>query len=418
MSNTLQEKIVANIQNAQELELLYRKNGSAFSNAFNTVYNEISQYPLAQGWNERLNYKQDDNFLFSKQDLIFAAITIFISGWIAKLPDLMGWNQDLFMSRNICFIFFEIILLFFAWKEKASLKKIAISVGIFLLACIYINLLPKDDNSQTILLSCIHLPIFLWSMVGFIFTGNQYNNPAKRIGFLRFNGDLVVMSAVISLSGALFTAITMNLFLLIGINIQQFFANYFVRWALPAIPIVSTILVRQNPQLVGKVSPIIAKIFSPLVFIMLTVFLIAVISTGKDPYNDREYLLLFNAMLIGVMAIILFSLTEVSKGMTSKWHLMLLLALSLLTIIDDGIAISAIMYRLSAFGVSPNRIAVLGSNVLILLNLVGVSYQIFRVLKFNLEITSVEKTIAFFLPVYSTWASVVAFILPFLFHLK
>jgi hypothetical protein len=210
----------------------------------------------------------------------------------------------------------------------------------------------------------------------------------------------------------------MNLFLLIGINIQQFFANYFVRWALPAIPIVSTILVRQNPQLVGKVSPIIAKIFSPLVFIMLTVFLIAVISTGKDPYNDREYLLLFNAMLIGVMAIILFSLTEVSKGMTSKWHLMLLLALSLLTIIDDGIAIYAIMYRLSAFGVSPNRIAVLGSNVLILLNLVGVSYQLFRVLKFNLEITSVEKTIAFFLPVYSAWAAVVAFILPFLFHMK
>lgn len=418
MSNSLQEKIVANIQNAQELELLYRKNGSAFSNAFNSVYHQISEYPLAQGWNERLNYKQDDSFLFSKQDLIFATITIFISGWIAKLPDLMGWKQDLFISRNIGFIFFEMILLFFAWKEKVSVKKIAISIGIFLLACIYINLLPIDDNSQTILLSYIHLPIFLWSIVGFIFTGNQFNNSSKRIGFLRFNGDLLVMSAVIALSGALFTAITMNLFLLIGINIQEFFANYFVRWALPAIPIVSTILVRQNPQLVGKVSPIIAKIFSPLVFIMLTVFLIAVISTGKDPYNDREYLLLFNGMLIGVMAIILFSLTEVSKGMGSKWHLMLLLALSLLTIIDDGIAISAIMYRLSAFGVSPNRIAVLGSNVLILLNLVGVSYQLFRVLKFNQETTSVEKTIAFFLPVYSAWAAVVAFILPFLFHMK
>ena len=168
MSNTLQEKIVANIQNAQELELLYRKNGSAFSNAFNSVYHQISEYPLAQGWNERLNYKQDDSFLFSKQDLIFAAITIFISGWIAKLPDLMGWNQDLFMSRNIGFIFFEMILLFFAWKEKASVKKITIAIGIFLVACIYINLLPKDDNSQTILLSCIHLPIFLWSIAGLL----------------------------------------------------------------------------------------------------------------------------------------------------------------------------------------------------------------------------------------------------------
>ena len=191
-----------------------------------------------------------------------------------------------------------------------------------------------------------------------------------------------------------------------------------MRWGLPAIPIVATILVRQNPQLVGKVAPIIAKIFSPLVFIMLTVFLFAVISTGKDPYNDREYLLIFNAMLIGVMAIILFSLTEVSKRSGSKWQMALLLALTLLTIIDDGIAISAIVYRLSAFGVSPNRITVLGSNLLILLNLVAISYQLFRVLKFNQETTSVEKTIAFFLPIYSSWAAIVAFLFPLVFHMK
>ena len=418
MNNPLQEEIINNIHNAQELELLYRKDAKVFSKAFNNVISDISQYPLAQAWNVRLNYKQDDNFVFSKQDLIFTAITIFISGWIAKLPDLMGWTQDIFFSRNFGFIFFEMILLFFAWKEKTSIKKIVISIGIFVIACIYINLLPKDDNSQTILLSCIHLPIFLWSMVGFIFTGNEFNSTAKRIGFLRFNGDLLVMSAVISLSGALFTAITMNLFLLIGMNIQEFFANYIVRWGLPAIPIVATILVRQNPQLVGKVAPIIAKIFSPLVFIMLTVFLFAVISTGKDPYNDREYLLIFNAMLIGVMAIILFSLTEVSKRSGSKWQMALLLALTLLTIIDDGIAISAIMYRLSAFGVSPNRITVLGSNLLILLNLVAISYQLFRVLKFNQETTSVEKTIAFFLPIYSSWAAIVAFLFPLVFHMK
>lgn len=418
MNTSLGQQIMSNIQNAQELELLYRKNGTTFLKAFNNVFGEISHHPLAQAWNERLNYKQDDHFLLSKQELLFAAVGVFIAGWIAKLPSLLGWDQGVFTSRNISFIFFEIILLFFAWKEKVSNKKIAVALGTFAFACIFINLLPKDPNSQTILLSCIHLPIFLWSIVGFTFTGNEFNNPAKRIEFLRFNGDLIVMSAVIALSGALFTAITMNLFLLIGINLQNFFANYVVRWGLPAIPILSTILVRQYPQLVGKVSPIIAKIFSPLVFIMLSVFLIAVITTGKDPYNDREYLLIFNAMLIGVMAIILFSLTEVSKGTSNKWQVILLFALSLLTIIDSGIAISAIVYRLSSFGMSPNRIAVLGSNLLMLLNLIAISYQLFRVIKLNDEATEVEKTIASFLPVYSAWAAAVAFVLPFLFQLK
>ena len=418
MSNPLEEKIIQHIEDAHALEMLYRKNNSAFSNALKNVLPSVEAYPLAKAWDERLNYKQDEHFILSKNDVIFATIAIFIAGCIAKLPTIFNWDLDHFMSRNIGFIFFEMILFFFAWKEKIDIKRLLVPIGIFILSVVYINFLPNNNNSQTIILACIHLPIFLWSIVGFTFTGNEFNNPSRRIGFLRFNGDLLVMSAVMALSGALFTAITINLFLLIGVNIQEFFANYVVRWGLPAIPILSTILVRQYPQLVGKVSPIIAKIFSPLVLIMLSVFLIAVITTGKDPYNDREYLLVFNAMLIGVMAIILFSLTEVSKGVGNRWHLMLLLALSLLAIIDSGIAISAIAFRLSTYGISPNRIAVLGSNLLILLNLVAVSYQLFKVLKYKQETSSVEKTIAIFLPVYSVWAAVVAFIFPLLFGMK
>ncbi|GAB1374555.1 hypothetical protein MASR1M46_14410 [Bacteroidales bacterium] len=64
----------------------------------------------------------------------------------------------------------------------------------------------------------------------------------------------------------------------------------------------------------GKVSPVIAKIFSPLVLIMLLVFLSAMAFSGKDPYNDREFLIIFNALLVGVMAIIFFSVAESSSG--------------------------------------------------------------------------------------------------------
>src|SRR5690606_10455512 len=97
---------------------------------------------------------------------------------------------------------------------------------------------------------------------------------------------------------------------LIGINIQQFFENYLVVFGLPAIPILATFLTHTNPQLVNKVSPIIAKLFSPAVLIMLLVYLAAIVYSGKDPYNDREFLLLFNSLLIGVMALIFFSVAE------------------------------------------------------------------------------------------------------------
>jgi hypothetical protein len=240
----------------------------------------------------------------------------------------------------------------------------------------------------------------------------------ERVGFLRFNGDLVVMGAVMVLSSALFTVITIGLYELIDIDIKDFYVDYVVTWGLPAIPIIATVLVINNPSLVGRVSPIIAKIFTPFIFVSLAIFLGAVISTGKDPYNDREFLVVFNGLLIGVMAIILFSLSEVTKGKNNKIQLLFLVGLSLLTIIDNGIALSAIVFRLAEYGVSPNRMAVLGSNILMLTHLSMIAYQLIKILNKDAELIDVEKTIGKFLPLYAAWTVIVVFLFPVLFGYK
>ncbi|MFM7223675.1 MAG: hypothetical protein ACKO03_09645, partial [Bacteroidota bacterium] len=273
-------------------------------------------------------------------------------------------------------------------------------------------------TSDSLILTWIHLPIFMWTLVGFAFSGNAIQNSSQRVGFLRFNGDLIVMLAVMQLAASLFTIITLGLYELIGINIRDFYIDYVVNWGLPALPLLATILVVNNPQLVGKVSPIIAKIFTPFVLISLAIFLGAVIATGKDPYNDRQFLLIFNALLIGVMAIILFSLSEATKTRQNKFQLIMLLALSLLTIMDNGIAISAIVFRLAEYGITPNRLAVLGSNVLMFMNLIGIAYQLLNVVKGKTDTESVEKVIAQFLPLYAIWCALVAFGFPLLFGFK
>ena len=53
---------------------------------------------------------------------------------------------------------------------------------------------------------------------------------------------------------------------------------------------------------------------------------------------------------------------------------MILFILSIITVIIDLIALSAIFYRLGTFGITPNRLAVLGSNILILGNLAIVNH--------------------------------------------
>jgi hypothetical protein len=149
--------------------------------------------------------------------------------------------------------------------------------------------------------------------------------------------------------------------------------------------------------------------------VSLAIFLGAVIGTGKDPFNDREFLVVFNGLLIGVMAIILFSLSEITKGKKNKIQLLFLVGLSLLTIIDNGIALSAIVFRLTEYGITPNRIAVLGSNLFMLSHLCMIAYQLIKILNKDAELIEVEKTIGKFLPLYTAWALVVVFFFPLLF---
>jgi NADH:ubiquinone oxidoreductase subunit K len=94
------------------------------------------------------------------------------------------------------------------------------------------------------------------------------------------------------------------------------------------------------------------------------------------------------------------------------------LLLSVVTIIVNGIALSAILFRISEWGMTPNRAAVLGGNVLILVNLLLVTLQLYKVLSKKANISAVGNAIAFYLPVYCVWATIVTFLFPFLFGFK
>jgi hypothetical protein len=126
--------------------------------------------------------------------------------------------------------------------------------------------------------------------------------------------------------------------------------------------------------------------------------------------------LVFNAVLIGVMAIILFSSTEATNNTSSKFNLIILFGLGLLAIIANAIALSAILFRLSEFGISPNRLAVLGANLLVFIHLLFVSYGLFNNLKGKASIQNIEADIALFIPVYAVWAAFVTFVMPFIFN--
>jgi len=414
----MKQEILSNLDNPTELEHLYRGNKITFTKAFNTIYPEIKENSTAQIWHLRLNYPQDEIFWGKRNDLIFIFIAALISGFIAKIPAFFGFSYELFLPKNIGFIVFPMLMLYFSRKHNLGINQMLLPIISILLSVLYINFLPEINDSNSILLACIHLPIFLWTVLGYSFVGGNVKDLDKKVEFLRYNGEVVVMSAIIMLAGIAFSGITVGLFSLIGFKIVDFYFSNIVIWGVASVPLLATYLTQNNPNLVNKISPIIARIFTPIVFLTLLIFLSAIAFTKKNLFNDRDFLLLFNFLLIGVMAIVIFSVTEATKSANKKINLIILLALSILTIITNGVALSAIAFRLFEFGISANRIAVLGGNLLIFANLIIVAYSLLSVIKGKDELQKVDFAITLFIPIYGIWTAFVVFVIPILFNFK
>ena len=414
----MRNEILNHLDDPKQLEKLYQDNKSSFKTEFNLLFPEHNENKLLQYWDERLNYQGSEISWGSKKEFIFVLVLSLIAGCLASIPSFFKIDSEFFYTRNISLIIFSILATYFCWKNRLPKKKIIITGVIFLITLIFINLLPANNNSNTLILSLFHIPIFLWTVVGFTYVGNSLNDNRKRIEFLRYNGELLIISGLILIAGAVLTAITIGLFTVIGFDINEFYFKHIVIFCLPIIPILGTFLTQTNPQLVNKVSPVIAKIFSPLVLITVVVYLIAILFSGKNLYNDRDFLMLFNGLLIGVIAIILFSVSTTINQNISQVSGIILFALSVVTVIVSCMALSAILFRISTLGITPNRLAVVGANLLMLTNLFWISFQLFKTVFKKSDISSVENAIASFIPFYILWTIIVSFIFPLLFNFR
>ena len=419
----IENRIKENIENPEQLEKLYRADKKNFERAFFDIYPEISGFKLAEFWNVRLGFDspQENKLKVSRIDILFLIVTCAITGFLIKIPQIFGISLEdyLFYEKNAgLIVLLGLSSYSFLTNNLFNNKYLIISIGVFIISAIYVNLLPSNSDSNSINLAYIHLPLLLWCVYGLIYINFDTKDKTKRIDYIKYNGDLAILSAIILIAGMILAGVTIGLFSAIGIEIEQFYMDYIAIWGIVSVPVVATYIIRNYPFVTNKIAPIIANIFSPLVLLTLIIYLVSIPLVGKDPYNDRDFLLIFNLMLLGVMGIIVFSVSETSVNKKQKINEMTLFMLTIVTLIIDLVALSAILYRLGEYGFTPNRTAVLGSNLLIFGNLILIMIDLFRVNFRSAEIKQVELTISKYLPIYMIWTIFVVIGFPLIFGLK
>jgi hypothetical protein len=416
-------EIRKSLNDPRKLEALYRKSPKLFREAFDTVYLESADSMILRVWHERLHYSESDGLSRAgayRKDLTAVVILSLISGLYAKLPAIFpGIDQNFFYSRNISFFVFPALAAYFIQRNGHRNRRLSLQLFIlFLLFLLFINLLPDIDQSQTVILSCVHMPFVLWAMLGIAFMQQQYRQFQQRILYLKYNGELLIYTALILIGGMVLTGITMALFSAIKVDIEKFYLEYVVIFGMVASPVVGSYIVTNISKDRLNIAPIISKIFSPLFLITFSLYLIVMLITGKSPYTDRNFLIVYNFMLMIVLAIVIFSISDRAEQEKNLSIGILNIFLILVVLILDIIALSAIIYRLSTYGLSPNRIAVLGANLLIMINLSGILITVLRYLKHQDLNQKLSRWIGQYLTFYTAWSVIVVILFPFIFLFK
>ena len=416
----MKEEILRQLQNAEKLEELYRNDKSTFRKIFLEALSEIPPGSVRDFWLARLNADKSEALSWGKpQDWHLVLIAALAGGLVLKMPVFLHLKEDNFFPRNLVFAFAPGLMVFLSKRSKTKDWFLYYSLIFMGMLTVYINLLPgPPETRDSIWLACLHMPVLIWLLLARLDAGDAIRNTKETGGFIRFSAELLVMCGLMMAAGGLFTAILLGLFQAIGIPIHKIYFEWFGVFGAAGIPLLATLVLKENPELLRQVAPVVAGIFTPLALLALLIFLPALLLSGRNLFSDREFLLVFNVLLLGVLALIFFSLPEIEQHPHKRAGLLVLTGLSLLCLLVNGIAVFAIAYRVLNFGITANRAAVLGSNLLILTNLILVCRQLILSLKSPERPEEASRSIGQFLPVYGIWAFLVIFFFPLLFGFR
>lgn len=415
-------RIAENMHEPAELEKMFRQEPGSFKRSFQAVFALNPDSHILRVWNERLKFEPDvlDEVpdRSKRGEIVLVFILALVAGVIAKLVFELDKDRQINVA-NYAFAVFPAMAFYFIYKERPQRNLLAAIALLFAISVVYLNLLPLDKPGQglrdSVFLAGIHLPIFLWALTGMAFCGSGYRNSARRMEYLKFTGEALIYMALLYICAMILAAITMGLFQAIQVQIDQFYVEVIGVFGIAAIPVVATYLATMRSGVSQTIAPYLAKIFSPLALLTLAAYLATMLVVQRNPYNDRDFLLIFNLMLIGVLALVIFSLSEREEKAGKLFGDYVLFLLVVIAVIIDVIALSAIVLRLSTYGPTPNRAAIFGLNVVIFGNLLLIAYNYWRFFRGKVNASTVQLAVTGYLPAYAGWAALVTFAFPFIF---
>jgi len=354
----------------------------------------------------------------TQKDAIVAVCLAIAAAVLIKVPALFGiqMGQDPgFYARNLTLFVLPLLTGYFVWKRGLGANIVRWLVVAFVAAAVFANVFPFKPGGSTETLTALHLAMALWvGAVGVAYAGRRWRQTDGRMDFIRFSGELFIYYVLIALGGGVLTALTAMLFRAIGITAEPFFQWWLLPCGAAGAVLIASWLVEAKQSVIENMAPVLTRLFTPLFAAVLLAFLGAVLWTGHGVDIERDVLIAFDLLLVVVLGLLLYSVSARDQLSPPGLFDVLQVILVVSALLADAVALWAIAARISEFGFTPNRVAALGENVILLVNLGWSAVLYVRFLRGG-SFAAIERWQTSYLPVYVIWATIVVVVFPPLF---
>src|SRR5215203_4401255 len=334
---------------------------------------------------------------------------------VVKVPALfgIGLDQDAgFYARNLSLFVLPLLTSYFVWKRRLDTSTLRWLAVAFVAAGVFANVYPFATEGYTETLTALHLPIALWLVVGIAYAGGRWGEVAGRMDFIRFSGELFIYYVLIALGGGVLMASMRIIFQSIGIDVEPFFESWLLPCGAVGAVVVGSWLVEAKQSVIENMAPVLTRLFTPFFAAVLVAFLVTLLWTGRGVDIGRNALIAFDLLLVVVLGLLLYSVSARDPRSPPGAFDVVQVVLVVSALLADAVALWAIAARITEFGFSPNRVAALGENVILLINLAWSAVLYLRFLRGRGSFTGLERWQTDYLPVYALWAAIVVIVFP------
>jgi hypothetical protein len=351
----------------------------------------------------------------ARTDAIVAFCLAVAAAVVIKVPALFGMQLDQdagFYARNLSLFVLPLLTGYFVWKRRLDTSTLRWLAVAFVAAGVFANVYPFAPGGYTEALTALHLPIALWLVVGIAYADGRWSQVGGRMDFIRFSGELFIYYILIALGGGVLTALMAMIFQAIRIDVEPFVESWLLPCGAVGAVVVASWLVEAKQSVIENMAPVLTRLFTPLFAAVLVTFLATLLWTGRGVDIERNVLIAFDLLLGVVLGLLLYSVSARDPRAPPGVFDVLQVVLLVSVLLADAVALWAIAARISEFGFSPNRVAALGENVILLVNLAWSAVLYVSFLRGRGSFSLLERWQTDYLPVYAVWASIVVIVFP------